>query len=364
MAAAYLIPRADAIVRITGSRAEVTTASWSASFDGELAVDVSRVATGAVSARLAALAKANQAAAAIASWRELAWLPLTALDALRLDGFDTLFVELVGMCNERCVHCYAESSPMVTDALAREVCEAIIDDGLALGFRRIQFTGGDPLLCSFLPELVARAKDYEVREIYTNGLSLDEELLGKLAPHRPSFAFSYYSHDPAAHDAITRTPGSQRRTRAAIARAVGRGLPVRCSLVVLPENVDQVDATYEDLHGLGVTAIYAAPSKSAGRGASFLWRPRDTGAAGAGASAGHRGAAMHDGKLAVTYTGEVVPCIFNRSRVLGRVTSSHRLRDVVAALAVAPGPAAGADKLSCSSCRTTDRALAVLAEAS
>ena len=355
---AYLVPRADAVVRISARRADVSTSSWSASFEGEVANDVGRVANGAVTPRLEALARTNQAAALIASWRELAWLPLTALDAVRLDGFDTLFVELVGLCNERCVHCYAESSPTVTAALDRETCEAIIDDGLALGFRRIQFTGGDPLLCSFLPDLVARAQGYEVREVYTNGLALDEALMTKLSPHRPSFAFSYYSHDATIHDAITRTPGSHRRTRAAIARATARGLPVRCSIVVFSTNVDGIDQTFEDLRSLGVTSIYAAASKSAGRGSSFMWRPHAQ-----PTSAGHRGGpAISDGKLAITYGGDVVPCIFNRTRVLGNVSRTHRLRDVIAELAITPGPAANDDRLSCSSCRTTDYALSTLGE--
>jgi len=309
-----------------------------------------------VSPRLTALAKVNQAAAAVASWHGHKWLPLTALDALRLDGFDTLFVEVVGICNEKCLHCYAESGPTVESSLDRATCEAIIDDAAQLGFRRIQFTGGDPLLCGFLPDLVARAQGFDVREIYTNGLALTDELLDKLAPHKPSFAFSYYSHDAQIHDAITRTPGSHRRTRAAIARVVARGLPVRAAMVVLNDNVDGVDATVADLKSLGVGFVSTGASMNAGRGSSFAWQPRGT-----GGNAGHRAAdARSEGKLCVTYEGNVVPCIFNRGRVLGSVNASQRLRDVIAELAATPGPAADADKLSCGSCRLTDYALTQL----
>jgi MoaA/NifB/PqqE/SkfB family radical SAM enzyme len=352
---AFLIPAADAVVRIAERRAEISTTSWSATFDGVLAADVALVASGTVSPRLFALAKLNEAAAALTSWQGHTWLPLTALDALRLDGFDTLFVEVVGICNEKCLHCYAESGPTVESALDRATCEAIIDDAAKLGFRRIQFTGGDPLLCSFLPDLVARAKDFEVREIYTNGLALTDELLAKLAPHNPSFAFSYYSHDPDIHDAITRTPGSHRRTRAAIARVVALGLPVRAAMVVLNDNVDGVDATVADLKSLGVGLVSTGASMSAGRGRSFAWQPKASG------NAGHRGDNVKsEGKLCVTYEGNVVPCIFNRGRVLGSVNTTHRLRDVIAALAATPGPVADADKLSCGSCRLTDYALAQL----
>ncbi len=352
----FLVPAAQAVVRVNGQRADVSTTTWTASFDGVLARDVANVATGIVSPRLQALAKLNQAAAALASWQGYTWLPLTALDALRLDGFDTLFVEVVGICNERCLHCYAESGPTVESSLDRATCEAIIDDAATLGFRRIQFTGGDPLLCGFLPDLLARAQAFEVREIYTNGLALTDELLDKLAPHKPSFAFSYYSHDAAIHDAITRTPGSHRRTRAAISRVVARGLPVRAAMVVLNDNVDGVDRTVDDLKSLGVGFVSTGASKTAGRGSSFAWQPRDQ-----GGNAGHRAAdARSEGKLCVTYEGNVVPCIFNRGRVLGTVNAQHRLRDVVATLAATPGPAADADKLSCGSCRLTDYALAQL----
>jgi MoaA/NifB/PqqE/SkfB family radical SAM enzyme len=336
----YLIPRAGAIVRLPrGGRAEVHAAGWSASFDGSVADDVAQIASGRVSTRLEALAKTNPAAAALVSWRDDAWLPLTALDAIRLDGFDTLFVELVGTCNERCVHCYADSGPSVKAALARDACEAIIDDAAVARFRRIQFTGGDPLICKFLPELVERAAQlFELREIYTNGLLLDDELLDRLAPHEPGFAFSYYSNDPAIHDAITRTPGSQRRTRAAISR---------------DQNIDTVDATVADLESLGVSVSTGA-TKNVGRGNAFAWQPKTNG------SAGHRDGSETEGKLAVTYDGDVVPCIFNRSRVLGRLDGGRRLRDVLADLAVTPGEAHGDSELSCGSCQVTDLALAAL----
>jgi len=354
----FLVPDAAALVEVDPGRAAIRTASWAASFDGDLADDIAAVATGNVSQRLRALGGANAPAAAVVSWSGLRWVPLTALDALKLDGFDTLFVELVGTCNERCVHCYAESSPQVRAALERETCEAIVDDAHALGFRRIQFTGGDPLLCRFLPELVARARAMEQREIYTNGLLLDDELLDRLAPHAPSFAFSYYSHDPAVHDAITRTKGSHRRTRAAIERALARKLPVRVGIVVLSDNVDSVDATYADLEQMGVPDISVGAVKTAGRGSAFAWKPRDTTDA---SQATHRAASVTEGTLAVTYDGDVVPCIFNRTRKLGTVGPGRRLRDVIAELAVTGGPARGGDSLSCSSCQITDLALAMLA---
>lgn len=355
----YFVPDAGAIVRVVEGRADVGTSQWSLSFDGELATDVAALAGGKLSPRLAALAAVNANARAVVDLQSHRWVPLTALDALRLTGFDTLFIELLGTCNERCLHCYAESGPKVRDRLSRTTIEQIIDDGLEAGFQRIQFTGGDPLLCEFLPDLVRRAAGYRVREIYTNGMLLDDALLDQLAPSTPSFAFSYYSSDPNVHDAITRTPGSHRRTRAAIARTVARGLGARVAVVVMNENVATIDETVEDLRSIGVESISLAGRKSVGRGSLFGWQPK---AVPEGVSAGHRAdGSESDGKLAVTYTGQVVPCIFNRSRVLGHVDDQVRLRDVLANLALTPGEPADDSALSCGSCRITDFALSGLA---
>ncbi len=126
----FLVPSAGAVVRVRDARAEVETSQWTLAFDGQLARDIGELAHGKVSPRLAALANLNESAKAVIKLGAMRWVPLTALDAIRLDGFDTLFVELLGTCNERCVHCYAESGPKVRDKLSRTTIEHVIDDGI------------------------------------------------------------------------------------------------------------------------------------------------------------------------------------------------------------------------------------------
>jgi len=341
---------------------------------------------GAATAGLGRLVDAHPVLGELARWLETPAVPLSREGAVRLDGFDTLFIELVGQCNERCLHCYADSAPTVTDALEREVVLSVIDEAAALGFRRVQFTGGDPLLCDFLPEAVARAAERGIahREIYTNGLALGERLLDELAASRPSFAFSFYSLDPEVHDRITRTPGSHRRTLAAIDRAVARGLAVRAAIVVMEENADGVDELIEFLHARGVGYVSWSRTFAVGRGVDRA----GAGGAAAGASpaprtaesGGHRApaeadrAALPHGKLCVSYTGDVVPCIFQRSAVLGNVRSGRSLAEIVAGVAGGAGrPGAAArhlpvasearQRLQCASCRLTDLALGWLGAA-
>jgi radical SAM protein with 4Fe4S-binding SPASM domain len=73
------------------------------------------------------------------------------------------------------------------------------------------------------------------------------------------------------------------------------------------------------------------------------------------------------GKLCVTYTGDVVPCIFQRDAVLGNVRAGGMLSGLVAgarARAEArrglPMATDAARRLQCASCRLTGAALGFL----
>lgn len=358
---------------------DFTGTRWHVS--GPLCRDIAEsIATRAATAGLARLQGAHPALGRLAHWLGTRSLPLSREHAVRLDGFDTLFVELLGRCNEHCLHCYAESAPTVTDALERDVVFRVIDNAVAAGFRRIQFTGGDPLLCDFLPEAAAHAAAAGLPsiEIYTNGLALGDRLLDALAPSRPSFAFSFYSIDPEIHDRITRTPGSHRRTLAAIDRVVARGLKLRVAIVVMQENAGRVDELIAFLRSRGVPFVSWSRTFSVGRGADLAAagggveqvRGTDGGAPANAEQGGHRapsdGTRAGLGKLAVTYTGDVVPCIFQRQSVLGNVRSGKTLVEIVAGTADPGGarrrgllPVANdaRARLQCASCRLTDAAL-------
>jgi hypothetical protein len=99
----YLVPRAGAIVRLIDGHAHVEAGAWGASFEGPLADDVARIATGHVSPRLEALARSNPAVSALVSWRDHAWLPLTVLDAVRpspSNPSDVFDGDAMGICKQ------------------------------------------------------------------------------------------------------------------------------------------------------------------------------------------------------------------------------------------------------------------------
>jgi MoaA/NifB/PqqE/SkfB family radical SAM enzyme len=303
-----------------GDRVELTGVLRTALMDGERP------------AALAAMARCDATLARFVAALDAHPLrPLDRAALLRGSGFGQLFVELTARCNERCVHCYADSSPEREEALDEATLLQVLEDGRALGFPRVQLTGGDPLispLCALAAER-ARALGYPQIEVYTNGLALGERLLEQLAAQQVAFAFSFYSADPAVHDAITRTPGSQRRTLSAIERVLAAGSPTRVSIIAMDQNHEQLDATRALVRGLGVAedAIHVDVQRSVGRGLMTI-TPKTSGIT--GAIGGHRQEAEwpFEGRAAVSYDGTVFPCIFSRAFPLGSV-HQRRLLEIL-----------------------------------
>jgi MoaA/NifB/PqqE/SkfB family radical SAM enzyme len=289
-------------------------------------------------------------------------LPLTHGSVLRGSGWRQLFIELTAQCNEQCIHCYAESSPLRMEALSWRDVSRILDDAKALDFDLVQLTGGDPLISPHCVRAVEKAKELAIPrvEIYTNGLALRGGLYDRLRELGPAFAFSFYSHDPETHDAITRTPGSHARTARAIRQAVDDGLTVRVGVISMEQNWGDGPATREFLLGLGVAedAIRFDRMRDVGRGGVT---PQEETSLAGGAHSGTDGDSRRSfgGTAAVSYEGAVYPCIFSRHLPLGSIRSSS-LRDILTSATPLSSNAGSlllarerwSDKLSCWECQT------------
>jgi MoaA/NifB/PqqE/SkfB family radical SAM enzyme len=303
--------------------------------------------------------------------------PLTYRSVLGRSGWEILFLELTGQCNERCRHCYAESSPERKEQLSFPEIEAVIHQARALGVRRLQLTGGDPLVSRHCVAAARLARELGVPEveIYTNGLALTDSLADDLCGLGASFAMSFYSHQPEVHDAVTGTPGSQRRTLAAIGRVLTRGNPLRVSLISTADNRGDIGAAIEMLEQAGVARSQMGLDEERGVGRGTY---ADGGAAVPHAlldQAGHdqTGPSTHggmggNGKLCVSYRAELLPCIFSRSERLGSIRERSieelletplTLRRRRTGLDLAPA----ATRLTCTDCRITESLLARLVPA-
>ncbi len=282
-------------------------------------------------------------------------LPLTRHLVLRGAGWTRLFIELTGQCNEKCAHCYAGSSPDVKEHLDEATVLKALDEAYDLGFSSVQLTGGDPLLSKSCVPAARHARDlgYSNIELYTNGLALTGQLFQELRDLEVSFAFSLYGQDPLVHDTVTGVPGSHRLTLDAIRRTGQSELAVRVGIVDTATPGFDLDATRALAHSVGVpeTQIHADVERSVGRG-DF----RPTPAVGSAVSPGM--VSSFSGTAAITYDGNIYPCIFSRDLLLGSVYGdglAAALKDEtpisVDTSSLAEAAMSWSDRLTCRKCQ-------------
>ncbi len=234
-----------------------------------------------------------------------------------------LWLEITGRCQLRCRHCYSDSGPdkghgsMRTDDWRR-----VLDEAVDLGVGGVQFIGGEPTLHPDLATLIlhALARGLAV-EVYSNLVRVTDSLWTVFDRPSVRLATSYYSPDASQHDAIT-DRRSHARTLANIREALRRGIPLRVGLVDVDDGQDIAGALAE-LESLGVTGVGVDRLRQVGRGV------RDQ-----APSVEQLCGRCADSTLAVTNSGDVIPCVFARWLVLGNVCDTG-LREVNEAAAQA-----------------------------
>lgn len=231
---------------------------------------------------------------------------------------DHIELEITGSCQLTCTHCFTQSSPQGGHgAMTREDWRTVIADAAALGVSTLQLIGGEPMLYPHWVELVSFARAHDIGvEVYSNLFTVRPYWWDVLSQEGVTLATSYYSDDPSEHDRITSRPGSHERTRANIAEATRRRIPLRAGIVrvMAGQRVAEAEA---DLRALGVRSIRTDRVRAIGRGA-----------AGAAPRVSELCGRCGRGQAAILPDGAVVPCVMGRFLPCGNVRS-QRLADIV-----------------------------------
>lgn len=156
--------------------------------------------------------------------------------ALRLGLPLSVHLDLTYRCNERCVHCYLDhddrgemTTPEIFDVL-RQLADA--------GVFFLSLSGGEVLLRPDFFEIVERARQllFNVK-VKTNGTMIHEKEAARLRQLGvEQVQISVYSHRAEVHDAITKLPGSLKRTLQAIRFLKSHGLKVCLANVLMGGN--------------------------------------------------------------------------------------------------------------------------------
>lgn len=176
------------------------------------------------------------------------YLPVSSSRGQVFNGLPVNF-HLTRTCNYSCGHCFAtfrdvsESSAAATELLHMQVVSALADRGAS----KITFSGGEPLLVSWLPTLLRCAHSLGVTTcVVTNGSLLSREWLAAVAADLDWLTLSVDSAVSATNIRIGRATKRQLADRylgataplarfASIAQTLGIGLKV--NTVVTRHNV-------------------------------------------------------------------------------------------------------------------------------
>jgi hypothetical protein len=142
----------------------------------------------------------------------------------------------------------------------------VIDQAADLGVEMVQFIGGEPTMNPVLPALIDHALNCALAvEVFSHLAYVTPALWDVFSRPDVSLATSYYSDDPTQHEAITQRRGSYADTKANIAEAVRRGIPLRAGVIDLGggQRAEQARAQLVDL---GVSSVGYDRLRQVGRG--------------------------------------------------------------------------------------------------
>jgi AdoMet-dependent heme synthase len=156
--------------------------------------------------------------------------------ALRMGVPLSVHLDITYRCNERCEHCYldhddhGEMTTAEIRALLRDLAQANVFF--------LVLSGGEPLVRRDCFEIIeyARALGFNVK-LKTNAVMIREKEAQRLrALGVEQVQVSVYSHHPEVHDAVTKLPGSLKRTIAGIRLMRAAGLKVTLANVLMRGN--------------------------------------------------------------------------------------------------------------------------------
>lgn len=262
-------------------------------------------------------------------------------------------------CNERCLHCYADSMPQtyrrrlmgeeqnpleLTMASLRAASKltakrwiSLIDESYDLGCRQAQFIGGEPFIWKgeegeSVLDLAdhAQKRGYEFIEIFTNATQITADKIIRIKQLGLNIAVSLYSDDPEVHDMVTRTPGSFKLTTRGLELLRQADIPTRVETVLMGPNQQTVESTNQFIQTMGFSHRAPDVLRPKGRGDDPTLQPDPESLVRHGLILGpdftaepsffQRSVEGHNclsGKITITDNGNILPCIFSREQIVG-----------------------------------------------
>ena len=175
-------------------------------------------------------------------------------------------------CNNDCAHCYNVKQRHFAHILSFEEWKQVLQKVWDLGIPHVVFTGGEPTLVKYLPDLIHYAENLGlITGLNTHGRALKDpafvqELVEAGLDH---VQITLESHDPDIHDQMVVCQGAWKETVQGIRNALATRLFVMTNTTLIKKNSRYLSDTLAFLKELGVPTIGLNGIIHSGRGRLF-----------------------------------------------------------------------------------------------
>ena len=171
-----------------------------------------------------------------------------------------LSIEVTSHCNIQCLHCFVKHKINQKLSLPLNVVKNIIKEGYDLGYRRLHFTGGEPLLRKDIFKALNYAfyLGYKSVLINTNGILLSKENCDKITNYSGVMVTVSLDGPEKLHDRI-RGKGSYKLTMQGIENAANASIdPIVFTTIyksLLPELLDYTTDLFREFPAIQYVSL-------------------------------------------------------------------------------------------------------------
>lgn len=265
---------------------------------------------------------------------------LSDKDEIPKNDLKFAWLEITEKCNLKCVHCYGEFGlPKIEceHLLSIEEWKNLIKELVKNGCTSIQFIGGEPTLSPYLYELLEFSKNNGMDKIsiFTNATIFKEKDIEALKKYNVSVRVSLYGHTSKIHDNITGKIGSFESNKKNLILLKKYKVPTTISVIIMKENekylqeikdyiksinyeflgYDVIRATeFENRYTHSITDYNVLKQR-------YLCEPEFYTSRSDYMRYKHMNPCWN-GKIAITSTGDVLPCVFARNEIIGNIKTT------------------------------------------
>ena len=174
---------------------------------------------------------------------------------------------ITGRCNYRCRHCYMSAPDAKYGEFSLEECMNVINQIEEAGIFQVMLTGGEPLVRKdFLTIVDALSKkNITIKEIYSNGRLINDNLLDQLENRNIKAIFSISFDGVGWHDWLRGIPGAEEDAIRTFRLLQKRGFVCDIEMSIHKLNLKSIDGTVKLLAGLGIRQLKISPTSESGK---------------------------------------------------------------------------------------------------